>query len=298
MSNSKYYDPTAAVQVIACVLNQPSLLSQSGEYFFHEEDFQNEFHKVVFGVLYNAYSMGTQYFSPRVIEDYLQGREKSLGVYKTNNGSEWIEQAKAKADIPNFNYYYNRLKKMTLFRKYNEAGINLNWLYDPDELMIEKKEKQNEYIDSLKLDEIADLIDDRILSVRESYVDNSSHVAQLLGDSVEETLEELRTTPAIGPNIYDKYTTSVAMGARQGKFYIRSAATGVGKSRSMMADACVLACKEYYDTKDECWKQTGNEESVLYISVELDEEELQTMAIAFLSGVNENKIIGIEPYNP
>lgn len=292
MSGSKYYDAAAALQVIGCVLEQPSLLAQNGEYFFNEEDFTNEFHRVMFGVLYNAYSMGTQHFNVQMIEDYLQGKEKSLGIYRANNGAEWIEKVKNNADITNFNYYYNRLKKMTLFRKYNEIGINLDWLYDPDEIIdIEKKERQNQYIDSLELDEIADMIDDKVLNVRETYVDNSSHVAKLLGDSVEETLEMLKEIPAIGAHLYDDYTNGICMGARRGKFYVRSAATGVGKSRSMMADACSLACERFW--KNNGWEDTGNHEPVLFISVELDEEELQTMAVAFIAGVSEDKVIGL-----
>lgn len=63
----------------------------------------------------------------------------------------------------------------------------------------------------------------------------------------------------------------------------------------MMADACVLACSEYYDIDTHQWTSTGNHEPTLYISVELDDEELQTMAVAFVSGVDENKIIGVDP---
>lgn len=291
---SKYYDTIAAIQVIGCVLQKPSLLSQSGEYFFSEQDFANEFHRVVFGVVYNAYNMGTERFSPKVIEDYLDGREVSLGIYRANQGSEWIVKAVEEADITNFDYYYNRLKKMTLFREYNNAGLNLDWLYDPDNIIdIEKKERQNAYIDKLSLDEIANLIDDKILNVREAYVDNSCHVSKQLGETVEETLARLKEEPAVGARLYDDFTNSICMGARRGKFYLRSAATGVGKSRTMMADACQLSCEEIYNIKEKRWEKTYHHEETLYISVELDEEELQTMAIAFLSGVEEDKIIGV-----
>ena len=58
-----------------------------------------------------------------------------------------------------------------------------------------------------------------------------------------------------------------------------------------MADACWLACGEYYKDDKDGWIDLGVKCPTVFISVELDKEELQTMAIAFLSGVNENKII-------
>lgn len=58
-----------------------------------------------------------------------------------------------------------------------------------------------------------------------------------------------------------------------------------------MADACYLACPEVYNTEQKKWVGTGKANPVTYISVELDIEELQTMALAFVSGVPENHII-------
>lgn len=41
-----------------------------------------------------------------------------------------------------FDYYYNRMKKMTLLRMYNKnVGMDLSWLYDPDNILDIKKKK-------------------------------------------------------------------------------------------------------------------------------------------------------------
>lgn len=60
----------------------------------------------------------------------------------------------------------------------------------------------------------------------------------------------------------------------------------------MLADACYFACDEIYDT-DKCeWVPINSPKQPTYfISVELDESEVRTMAVAFLSGVNEAKIL-------
>ena len=72
---------------------------------------------------------------------------------------------------------------------------------------------------------------------------------------------------------------------------MRSAPTGVGKSRSMVADACYIGCEEIYSAEVGMWIKTGISQPTLYISTEQDLEEIQTMMLAFLADVNEEHII-------
>ena len=58
-----------------------------------------------------------------------------------------------------------------------------------------------------------------------------------------------------------------------------------------MADALYLGCAEIYDVEEDTWKSAGINIPSVFISVELDYHELQTMAVAFVSGVQEGKII-------
>jgi replicative DNA helicase len=88
----------------------------------------------------------------------------------------------------------------------------------------------------------------------------------------------------------------VTRGARLKKFYLRSAATGVGKSRSMIADACYIACNKIYDDTFDTWIGTGVSQPVLFITTEQELEEVQTMMLAFLANVNEEHILNGE-YN-
>ena len=89
---------------------------------------------------------------------------------------------------------------------------------------------------------------------------------------------------------------SITRGARLKKFYLRSAATGVGKTRAMIADACTVACNEIFDSVQGKWVENGSKEPVLYITTEQELDEIQTMMLAFLSNVDENHIIYNEYY--
>ena len=231
MTGSKYTDTTAALQVIGCIYKQPSLLNDEGRYFFSEEDFTNDFHKIIFGAMYNLHTMGTKSFSPKIIEDYLQGHPESLALYKTSNGATWIKEQELHAELSGFDYYYSRLKKFTLLREYERYGLNLKWIYDPNEIFdAKKKQKQEEYFDSLSLEKIADLIDEGIESIRRTYVDNSLEESQVIGTNILELIEELQQTPEAGPPMYGALINTVTRGMRNGKLYLRSAASGVGKA--------------------------------------------------------------------
>nr|DAO69189.1 MAG TPA: replicative helicase [Caudoviricetes sp.] len=231
LTGSKYYDSTSAIQVIGCILNNPHLLDEDGIYDFRAEDFNNEFHKVIFGSVYNLYNMGAEKLNTKVIEDYLSEKEHSFATYKANHGAEWLHQVYEQADILNFNYYYSRLKKMTLLRAYDNIGLDVSWIYDPDNIIdLEKKQEQSKLLDNTPIEEIADMIDNRVLHIREYLVDGDMDESCQIGDDAEKLLEELKQNPAIGYPLYDKVSSDIAMGARTGKFYLRSATTGVGKA--------------------------------------------------------------------
>ena len=156
----------------------PSLLEQDGKYFYNENDFMSDFHRVVFGCINNLYQMGAKKVTILDIENYLEGRPEAKQIYMASKGSEWLTEITQNADLANFEYYYSRMKKMTLLRGYEACGMDVRFLYNPDEIFNEQQKRQQEdYLDSLSLNEIADLIDNKILDIRAKYVDNATDEA-------------------------------------------------------------------------------------------------------------------------
>ena len=81
------------------------------------------------------------------------------------------------------------------------------------------------------------------------------------------------------------------MGARLGKFYLRSAPTGVGKSRLLAQDAAFLSCTEYYDSAKGGWVKNPAPAPTLFILTEQDRSEAQTLLLSFVCEVNESHIL-------
>ena len=292
MKSSKYIDAAAAVQVIGNIYKNPSLLELTDKYKFTEEDFPNSFLRNIFGTIYNLYQLGAKTITMAAIEDYLSQRPKIAAEFKTNKGVEFLINAGDSAEPSTFNFYYNRLKKMTLLRAYEGLGMDLSWLYDPDNIFNEKKKsEQEDWLDNHSLIEISNKINDRIDEVKNRYAEEINNESCQLGEGINELLESLKETPSLGYPLYGDYINTVVRGARLGKFFLRSAATGVGKSRSMIADACWIGCSQMYDVKANKWITVGAAQPTLYIATEQQLDEVQTMAIAFISGVDEEHIL-------
>ena len=289
--SSKYVDNTSILQVIACIFLNPNLLSFNDKYTFSEEDFPDEFHKIIFGSIYNLYDLGAKQITIANIVDYLSTRPKSEAVFQQNKGEEWLLKIKEAALPEAFDYYYSRLKKMTLLRAYDNFGIDVSFIYDVDNILdSKKKQMQEDFLDNSSLETIAEKIDNRIEEIKLQYVDNSDVETCQAGDGIMQLIQNLKDTPEVGIPMYGPLINTVTRGARLKKLYLRSAPTGVGKSRTMIADACNFACNKIYD-ETFGWIKNGTCESTLYITTEQEVEEVQTMMLAFLSNVNEEHII-------
>ena len=288
---SKFVDVTSIMQVIGCVYNNPSLLEQTDKYVITDEDFPDKFHQIVFGAIYKIYELGAERITLKNISDFLAERPKSEAVFKKEKGDEWLLNASENATTTAFDYYYGRLKKMSLLRAYDNYGFDVSFIYDPDNILdTKKKQIQEEWLDNSSLEEIAAKIDEKVDIIKSQYIDDVHGEATQAAEGIYELLERLKEAPEVGVPLYGPLINSVTRGARLKKFYLRSAPTGVGKSRTMIADACYIACNMIYD-EIFGWIKNGTSEPVLYIATEQTIDEIQTMMLAFLSNVNEEHIL-------
>lgn len=289
--SSKYVDTTAVMQVIGSVFKNPGLLSQTDKYTITEEDFDSDFHKVAFGAIYKIYELGADKVTLENISDFLSTRPKSEAIFKQAKGEDWINQVAESAIPEAFDYYYSRLKKFSLLRAYDKCGIDVRFIYDPDNILdVKKRQIQEDQLDTSSLEDIANKIDGMIEEIKMTYVDGAYGKASQAGEGIVDLIDRLKQYPEVGVPLYGPLINTVTRGARLKKFYLRSAATGVGKSRTLIADACNFACNMIYDEMFG-WIKNGTKQPTLFITTEQELEETQTMMLAFLSNVNEEHIL-------
>jgi replicative DNA helicase len=227
--SSKFVDTTAILQIIGGVYNNPQLLDFTDKYTITDEDFPDEFHRIAFGAIYKLHELGAEKINLKSISDFLSSRPKSEAVFKKQKGEEWLLKA-SENSMPNaFDYYYGRLKKFSLLRAYDNCGINVSDIYDPDNIFDSKKKQQQEDIlDNSSLEQLADKVDAKIDSIRMKYVEDEFGEASQAGEGITELIDKFKDTPEVGVPLYGPLVNTVTRGARLKKLYLRSAATGIG----------------------------------------------------------------------
>ena len=90
--------------------------------------------------------------------------------------------------------------------------------------------------------------------------------------------------------MYGPLINTVTIGARLKKFYLRSAPSGEGQTRTFIADTCNIGCDKLWED-GKGWVSNGVSQPVAYFTTEQELSEVQTMMLAFVSNVNEDHIL-------
>ena len=227
---NQYIDLSAVIQVIGCVFNKPEILDDTDKYIVHEDDFIEDFHKIIFGSIYNIHATGSQVTLSAVV-DYLANRPRYNAIFTQYKGIDYLTEASKVANLDTFNYYYQRLKKFSLLRAYDNFGLDVSFLYDINNVLdTKKRQKQEDWLDSASLVDITLAIDKQIDEIKSKYVEDDLGLGYQAGEGIVELIEDFEAHPEIGIPLYGSLINTVTRGARLRKFYLRSAATGVGKA--------------------------------------------------------------------
>lgn len=288
----KYVDIPAIVQVIGGIYLDPSLLDLTDKYNLCKHDFTERFHKMIFGTLFQLHALGAKEITISTIEDYLKDKPESEALFVQNNGEKWLTELKQITKPEAFDYYYGRVKKLSLLRAYHNCGIDVRDIYDDDEIFDTKKIKeQGEWLDEHTMADIAKRVDEKIDRIKAEYTGEEFKKPRQAGEGLEELIKSLKENPDFGVPLYGDLVNTVTRGARLGKFYLRSSSAGFGKSRTMLADAAYISCCSMWDSDQEKWILLESQQPTFFITTEQRLDEIQTMLLAFIAGVDEDKIL-------
>ncbi len=277
--------------VLGCLIQNPKLLTEVDKVKLTKDDFDDKFTKSIFLAIYNLYVNGANRISIIDIEAYLSQNPMAHKIFKDNGGFNYLTDAEEIASIDNFNYYYNRVKKFSALRDLEKSGYSIKKVYDDEILTLEKQRKMLEQFDRMSLKDIFDTILMDYARLESDYVGKLSGGRGVISDGMRELQDNLKKTPEVGFPLQGDYLNTVLRGARLTKFYLRSGASGTGKSRLMVGDACGIAFPERYSKKKRQWIRAGFTQKVLFITTEMSIDEIQTMIWAYLADINEEKIL-------
>ena len=285
-------DTNSSMQVLGCLIKNPLILAENKKYILKENDFDTPLSKLVFIAINNLF---VKYHLEEInlidIDNYLQQNEAVYNNFKKYNGIQYLKEVIELSNLNNFNYYYNRLKKISALKTLKKQGFDISFIYDEDELDIYKQQKQLKQLDELTIEEIFEKYTEKLNDLQYDYVVSDDSEVGTAAGGIDELFEQLQENPEIGIELQGKYYNTLVRGARLKKFYLISGSTGAGKSRQLTGHACNIAFPEKYDLKRKKWIKRGEGEKILFFGTEMEKEEVQTMILAYISGVNEEQIL-------
>lgn len=291
----KLQDKMAYVHLFAGLMHEPSRLSQVKDFPLSVDDFVDKFHKIIFTSIHNLYHGGIEKITPLEISTYISKHKTQQAIFESFDGEEYLEKLEEFGEPENFEYHYFRIKKFTLLRKYYTAGIDISDIYDIDTMMSTEDEiENNRRFNDMTVNQMINYVESKLIQIKDDFLfDNDSyegHVAENLDDILEGKMQ----TPSYGGTFPSGYYNTALRGARLRKLYCTSGSSGSGKTRKGLADTLHLCAPIIYDLDKKKWVHTGATGRGLFITTELEEEEVKIPCLCYIAGVEEEKIYNNE----
>lgn len=291
-------DPWVYRQVIGCLMYKPLLFLEYPD--IQAQDFDFVPAKVCLFAIKKLYEAGAVELSPLEVDQEIERSGAAAAqAYKAENGLNFLKESYEHAQQGNFSVYYERLKKYSLLRKLKKAHYDISSYYIEDKDIMDPS-LESEMINKLEkatLEEILNSVEKGYSEIRNEFL-NGGKMQGDPAEGLQQLIEDLRQSPSIGPSLEGHMFSSVCRGAREGCFFLKSSSTSGGKSRTSIFDACHLAYPKRWSHEKNCFVEmydaVGNPvppRKVLFIVTEMDKEELQTIMLAYLSGVDEDSIL-------
>ena len=275
-------------QILGCLMKKPQLLSEIDKYSFILTDFPSRFERSIFMAINGLYRNGATKIQPIDIENFIEPDQVSAKLFKDKNGIEYLQDIIELSEVDNFDFYYNRFKMFNLLKDLKKQGFDTSEFYCED-LLNPKAEEINQGFNMLSPKLITDAVRKKLLGVEAKYETTDEIEVESAVQGMNTLVDELGAAYEIGMPIQGEIFNQVIDGAKKGTLTIRSAASGVGKTRNAVADACYLAYPIRYNSTKCEWEQVGNCEKVLFIVTEQRFKEVRTMILAYLTDINTTR---------
>lgn len=290
-------DKVAYRQIIGCLMRNPLLLLEYPD--IYTTDFDEKVYRICFIAISNLYDEGAVKLTPFEVDQEIEKHENAAIEYRQKQGLEILKASYEFAEPDNFKLYYNRFKKYSLLRQLNDAKYDISEYFIDDFKVydVQKEIAIQKHFDESSIEDILNSVESKYNIIRNDFLKGGRANGDP-AEGIQELINELKSAPNIGPSLEGKIFSSAVRGAREGCFYLKSASTSAGKTRGSVFDACHLAYPERWSHEQNSFiyevdhqGEIRQPRKVLFIVTEMERVELQTIMLAYLSGVNEEHIL-------
>ena len=290
--NMTNLNPVRAIYVVlGSICNDTELLKESDTQL-QANDFMQSLHQTVFkainNLVYNASGDNVSSITATDIDNYLSAYPTQYKIWNDQNGYEYIENCLQHANKETYWQSYDRVKKMSVLRAYVDKGFDISELYDWESDDFLAREKSLQELDKMDLKDIFEHFTLKNLQIKDSYNIETDVKQFRAGSGITELLDKVKEGSTMGYPTGNGFENSAFGGMKRGKFIIRSAATGGMKTSIAIADMIKVSVSKMYIDGE--WKYNGVSIPSLFISTELEKEDLDILALSHITGINRKKI--------
>lgn len=291
INNSQLVPRRAIYNIIGCICRNPKLIRMDGVQLT-DKDFEEKFYKIIFASVNNLTYDNTSIkkITAVDIDNYLAQNPQLYKIYEDNKGFDFVNSAIKECNEDLFSNNYEVIKKFSLLRDFNNQGFDVSEILNPNSLDLNVQNKQIENFEKMDLGNIIEHFKLKFMNIQNNWSFDSDKRSYDVSEGLDTLLEDLRKKPDYGYPFLNRYYNNIFMGMKYGKLMIKSAGTGVGKTRTALMDIVSISASHIFNLDTNQYEENGAVYASTFISTELDIRELQTCLLAIISGVNEKVI--------
>ena len=212
--------------VLGSLMKNPLLFTQYTD--IKTEDFGHKVSKIIFSTINNMFQNGVSSMSPVEVDMEIERYEAMATVYKSENGLSYLNDCYEYSNVENFDYYYKRLKKLSLVRTLKKNHYDVSYYFKEECDTINEENELIERFDGATIEDILQHIEVNYNKIRSDFLTDGNNNANAF-DGIKALVDKFKVSPEIGYDMEGLYFSYACRGARLGKMYLRSAQSGTGK---------------------------------------------------------------------
>ena len=275
-------------QILGSLMKHPQFLSEIDKYSLSMTDFSTKFEKYIFTAIQGLWRNGAPKITAFDIEGYMEANDGAKKLFEQQNGLEYLQDIEEFSNVENFPYYYAKLKKLNLLRDLKKQNFPVSEFYQED-LTAPDAAEINQRFEDLTVADIITAVKKRLLVLESDYAGTEEVQEWDISGDIDDIVDSFGEDGSVGLPIQGSIFNRVIDGAQRSCLTIRSGASGTGKTRNAVADACLLAFPLRYNGATAQWEQVGSNQKVLFIITEQTDKQIKKMILAYLTDINESK---------
>lgn len=282
----------AVYNVIGSICQDTELLKDSNTQL-NPEDFMQSLHQTVFkainNIVYNASGDNVSNITAVDVDNYLSAYPTQYKIWNDQKGFDYLLNCLEHANKETYWQSYDRIKKMSILRAYVNKGFDISELYDWESDDFLSREKSLQDLDKKDMKDIFEHFTLKNLQIKDSYDIETEGKQFKAGTNIKDLLDKFKAGIEYGAPYPNEFENFLFRGQRKGKVVIRSGASGTLKTSISIANMVNNAVSKVYKKGE--WHYNGVSLPSLFISTELDEDELNVIALAYMTGIPRKVIM-------